>query len=101
MAGMRCSSRADFTRQSKEGNNMATLATAKLEITLNLPQRRARVVVTGAVRFSQLEQFQMQHGLRFRLDCKIWGEDLGQGNWLDPDDFLFAYASKIFPDANP
>ena len=78
---------------------MPTIADARLAITLNLPANTAQVSVTANVRFSQLEQFFMKNGLRFRLDCKIWGEDLGW--WLDPDDFLFNLPSRFFPDATP
>jgi len=80
---------------------MATIANARLTINLSLPANQADVVVECVVRFTQLEMFLMQNGLRFRLDCKVWGEDLGQGNWLDADDFLFTYDSKFFPDASP
>ena len=80
---------------------MATLANARLAITVNLPARNARVVVTGDARFTVLETFLMQNGLRFKMDCKVWGEDNGQGAWIDPDDHLFNYASKFFPDATP
>jgi hypothetical protein len=78
---------------------MATIANAKLAIQLNLPGNKAKVDVTCDLRFSRLELFLMQNGLRFRLDCKVWGEDLGW--WLNPDDFLFSYTSQFFPDANP
>lgn len=80
---------------------MATLAAAKLNISLNLPSSNAKVVVTCDIRFSRLEQFLMTHGLRFRLNCKLWGKDLGQGLPRDPDDPLFNYPTKFFPDANP
>lgn len=80
---------------------MAQIANTNLTITANLPAKTARVVVTGQLRFSQLEMFNMQHGLRFKLDCKMWGEDNGQNAWIDPDDHLFTYGSKFYPDANP
>lgn len=80
---------------------MATLANAKLNIQVNLPVKTAFVVVTGSVIFTQLENFLMQNGLRFKLDCKIWGEDNGQDALIDPDDFLFSYPTIFFPDASP
>ena len=78
---------------------MATLSNAFLKTQVNLPARQAVVTVTCDLRFRENEQFNMLHGLRFRLDCKVWGEDLGW--WLDPDDFLFSFASKFYPDATP
>jgi hypothetical protein len=42
---------------------------------------------------------EMKEGLKFVLHCSLWGEDLGM--WLNPDDFLFSYSSKVFPDATP
>ena len=80
---------------------MATIANAKLAISVNLPTGTAKVLVTCDVRFSQLEIFLMKNGLRFRLNCQVWGEDNGQGAWVDPDDHLFNYASVFFPDATP
>src|SRR5215218_9933138 len=80
---------------------MATLVSSHLTIQLNLPNKMARVVVTGRVQFTTFEFFMLQHGVRFRLDCKIWGEDLGQGNWLNADDNIFSYASMFFPDTTP
>ena len=78
---------------------MATIANAKLAIQLNLPGGKAKVDVTCDVRFSRLELFLMQNGLRYKLECKVWGQDLGW--WLNPDDFLFSYGSLFFPDATP
>jgi hypothetical protein len=80
---------------------MATLTNSRLNITVNLPTKTARVVVTSQIRFTQLERFLMQNGLRFRLDCKIWGEDRGQDALIDSDDHLFHYASIFYPDATP
>ncbi|MEW6735856.1 MAG: hypothetical protein AB1489_31475 [Acidobacteriota bacterium] len=78
---------------------MATITNARLAIQLNLPGKQAKVDVNCEVRFTRLEMFLMQNGLRYKLDCKVWGEDLGW--WLNPDDFLFSYASSFFPDASP
>ncbi|MCX9158494.1 hypothetical protein OPU71_20420 [Niveibacterium sp. 24ML] len=78
---------------------MPTISNARLAIQLNLPGSKAKVDVTCEVRFSRLEMFLMQNGQRYRLDCKVWGEDLGW--WLNPDDFLFSYNSVFFPDASP
>ena len=80
---------------------MASLSNAKLQIQVDLPQNKAKVAVSCNVNFTPLEMFLMQHGLKFRLGCQIWGEDNGQGAWIDPDDHLFNYASIFFPDATP
>lgn len=81
---------------------MPTLTMAKLNIDVNLPSNRAKVVVTTRIRFSQLELAQMSSGLRFKLDCKVWGEDRGQNAWIDADDHLFTFATQFFfPDATP
>jgi hypothetical protein len=78
---------------------MATIANANLVIHVNLPSKKAKVEVACDISFSILDMFLMENGLGFRLDCKVWGEDLGW--WLNPDDFLFSYPSRFFPDANP
>lgn len=81
---------------------MATIANAKNVITLGLPAGQAKVVVTCDVRFTNLEMFLMKQGLRFRFDCKVWGEDSFIGaDGLAADDFLFAYTSQFYPDVNP
>jgi hypothetical protein len=81
---------------------MATITTAQIVIapdTTNV--NRSIVTVTCTISFVLIEMELMKQGLKFRLDCKLWGEDLGQGNWLNPDDFILAFASKIYPDASP
>ncbi|MBK7994975.1 MAG: hypothetical protein IPK14_16795 [Blastocatellia bacterium] len=66
---------------------MATITNARLTMQLNLHSNNAKVDVTGEIRFTPLEKFLMEKGLRYKVDCKVWGEDLGW--WLNPDDFLF------------
>jgi len=80
---------------------MPTITNAKLAMTLGLPGNSAKVTVTANVRFSPFEMFLMKNGLRFSLGCNVWGEDLGQGNWLNADDHIFAYSTQFFPDATP
>jgi hypothetical protein len=80
---------------------MASLSDARLSIELDLPGNSARVIVTCDVRFTRFEQAQIRDGLRFRLDCQIWGEDNGRDAWIDADDHLFNYTSIFFPDATP
>lgn len=81
---------------------MATLTSASIGIGPDPTNvNRSIVKVACKIVFSAYEMSQMKIGLKFRLDCKLWGEDLGQGNWLNADDFIFSYASKIYPDATP
>jgi len=78
---------------------MATLVNPRLNITVDNAKKTARCVVTCEVLFTAYEMNEMKEGLRFILHCSLWGEDLGM--WLNPDDFLFSYGSKVFPDATP
>jgi len=78
---------------------MASLVNPKLNITVDSAKKTARCVVTCKVYFTTYEMREMKEGLRFVLHCSLWGEDLGM--WLNPDDFLYSYGSKFFPDATP
>ncbi len=78
---------------------MATLANPRLNISVDQTKKTARCVVTCDVIFTAYEMNEMKQGLRFALHCSLWGEDLGM--WLNPDDFLYSYATRIFPDATP
>jgi hypothetical protein len=80
---------------------MALITSSKLDITVDAAKKTATPVVTCTILFTSFEMSQMKQGLRFRLDCELWGEDLGRGNWLDADDFLYRYSSKFFPDPTP
>jgi len=80
---------------------MPTITNATIAIAIGLPGNKAKVTVAAQIRFSPFELFLMKNGLRFSLGCNVWGEDLGQGNWLNADDFIFSYATKFFPDATP
>lgn len=80
---------------------MATITNAKLEIGSSPTAGTSNCVVTCRVSFTKYELNEMKEGLKFALHCNLWGEDLGPGNWLNPDDFIFSYASKHFPDATP
>ena len=77
---------------------MATISNARLDIEHDHTKKLARCRVTAKVHFTPYERQQMPLGLRFRLDCQLWGEDLG--NWLNPDDHLYNFGSKYFPDAS-
>lgn len=78
---------------------MATITNANLAITVDSAKKTARCVVTAKVFFTNYEMSEMREGLRFVLHCSLWGQDLGM--WLNPDDFLYSYGSKHFPDATP
>ncbi len=78
---------------------MATITNAKLAITTNAAAKTAKCIVTCKVFFTTFERNQMKDGLKFSMNCSLWGEDLG--NWLNPDDFLYSYGTKYFPDATP
>lgn len=77
---------------------MPSISNARLAIQENLPGGNVRADVTCQLIFSQFERFLMANGLRFRLDCKLWGADSGPFNG---DDGLFTYPSKFYPDASP
>lgn len=78
---------------------MATITNANLSISVDSAKKTARCVVTGRVFFTVYEMREMKQGLRFILHCSLWGEDLGM--WLNPDDYLYSYGSRYFPDATP
>lgn len=78
---------------------MATITNANLVITVDSVKKTARCVVTAKVFFTPYERREMEQGLKFVLHCTLWGEDLGM--WLNPDDYLYGYGSKHFPDATP
>ena len=74
---------------------MAALSVANLSIT-DIPQTKtARCTAKVKITFTSYEMEEMKQGLRFRLDCSLYGDD---PVW---DDHLFHYASKFFPDASP
>lgn len=80
---------------------MATITNAKLEIGSNTSTGTSSCVVTCRVSFTKYELNEMKEGLKFALHCALWGEDNGPSAWINPDDFIFSYASKHFPDASP
>ena len=78
---------------------MATITGASLAINVNQVTKTAQCVVKARVFFTAYELREMKEGLKFVMHCSLWGEDLGM--WLNPDDFLYCYNSKYFPDATP
>lgn len=78
---------------------MASITNATLHIESNAATGTSNCTVACKVYFTPYEQREMKEGLRFVLHSTLWGEDLG--NWLNPDDYIFSYGSKYFPDASP
>jgi len=78
---------------------MATITAARLALTHNNTTKTVRAVVTCQVNFTKYERNEMSEGLRFKLQCKLWGADSGL---TGADDFLFSYPTVFFfPDATP
>ncbi len=76
---------------------MATLTNANLTITSDDEKKTSRCVVTCKAVFTPFELNDMKSGLRFKLDCTLWGEDSGLNG---ADDSLYTYGSQFFPDAS-
>ena len=70
---------------------MATLATTKLTITSDAEKKTSRCVVTSKVGFTAFELNDMKNGLRFKLDCTLWGDDSGLNG---ADDSLYTYGAS-------
>ena len=76
---------------------MATISNPKLAVQENLPGGKVKVDVTCTVTFTAFEKFTMDHGVKFSLACRLWGADA----WPNPDDSLYTFPRKLFPDATP
>jgi hypothetical protein len=76
---------------------MATLTNTHLAITSDDEKKTSHCVVTCKVMFTTFELNDMKSGLRFKLDCTLWGDDSGLNG---ADDSLFTYGSQFFPDAS-
>ncbi|MDA7417016.1 hypothetical protein PGB34_11620 [Xenophilus arseniciresistens] len=71
---------------------MPTLSNPNLRITLISGTSKAKVDATVRVNFDAFEEALIkQLGLKFRLGCRIWGEDSGL---TGADDSLFSIASQ-------
>ena len=70
---------------------------AKVVLTLKHDKKRRTVLVTATptLTFTAYEVNQMQNGLRYRLDCKLYGDDV----WYD--DHLFTLESQSIGATNP
>lgn len=75
---------------------MAGLGSARLTITPRSSTHTATCTVACKVYFTAYEMAQMKEGLSFRLDCELWEDDT-----ITPDDFLYRYGSRFFPDTTP
>ena len=56
---------------------MAKLTNTNLAITSDDERKTSHCVVTCKVVFTTFELNDMKNGLRFKLDCTLWGEDFG------------------------
>jgi hypothetical protein len=72
---------------------MATLTTTNLSITSDAEKKTSHCVVTCKVGFTSFELNDMKNGLRFKLDCTLWGDDSGLNG---ADDSLYTYGSQFF-----
>jgi hypothetical protein len=72
---------------------MATLASTNLTITSDAAKQTSHCVVTCKVGFTTFELNDMKNGLRFKLDCTLWGDD---SEFNGADDSLYTYGSQFF-----
>jgi hypothetical protein len=72
---------------------MATLTTTNLSIASDAERKTSHCVVTCKVGFTSFELNDMKNGLRFKLDCTLWGDDSGLNG---ADDSLYTYGSQFF-----
>jgi hypothetical protein len=72
---------------------MATLTTTNLSITSDAAKKTSHCLVTCKVGFTPFELNDMKNGLRFKLDCTLWGDDSGLNG---ADDSLYTYGSQFF-----
>src|SRR5262245_7245815 len=83
----------------REGSPMATITERRLSLAHDTTKKTVRAVASCKVNFSAYEQNEMREGLRFKLQCKLWGADSGL---TGKDDHLYTYTPpKYFPDPTP
>ena len=82
---------------------MATINSAAFAITANLPGNKVKAEVTCKLTFTLFEKLMMANGVKFRLNCQLWGDDGGVIPILNinQDDSLYNYPAKFYPDATP
>jgi hypothetical protein len=76
---------------------MATVTNTHLTITSDDKKETSHCVVTCKINFTSYELTEMKEGLRFKLDCKLWGDDSGLNG---ADNSLFTYSTQFFADAS-
>jgi hypothetical protein len=64
---------------------MPQLHNSTLRITIALPERTARVLVTGEIRFTENDLDDIDHGVEHQLTCVLWERDNGRDALIDPD----------------
>lgn len=80
---------------------MATINSAAFAITANLPGNKVKAEVTCKLTFTQFEKLMMANGVKFRLNCQLWGDDGGTILGFNVDDSLYNYPAKFYPDSTP
>lgn len=83
---------------------MAAIQDPKLEIIPDDASRKAQVRVTCELQFTDQEIEAMNehpNGLFYQLYCWLMGEDLGEQSLINPDDFLYSFGTRRFPDGPP
>lgn len=70
---------------------MASLTNPSLKIELISGTNNAKVTGTIKVGFTAFEKFNIEHGVRFRLYCRLVGDDAG---FNGGDDDLYLYPRK-------
>lgn len=92
---------------------MANLTPPNLQIIRDNAKQTARVIVAGSALFTEYEMSQMKIGLKFRMECRLIGDDASAGsnnNWGDlftgdffdrADNVLFVFNPKTYPDGTP
>jgi hypothetical protein len=83
---------------------MASISSAKLEMTPDDTTHTANVLVTCEVHFTDPELEVMNQNpnrMHFSMLCWLEGQDVGQVAFVDTDDWVYSFASKKLPDGPP
>lgn len=92
---------------------MANLTTPNLQIIRDNSKQTARIIVAGSALFTEYEMSQMKLGLKFRMECRIIGDDASPGSndkftdiftgdFFDrANNVLFVFNPKTYPDGSP
>lgn len=94
-------------------STMANLTTPNLQIIRDNAKQTARLIVAGSALFTEYELSQMKIGLRFRMECRLLGDDASagsndsfvdifNGDFFDrSNNVLFVFNPKTYPDGSP